>query len=471
MFKTLSTRELSRFEMYIHSPFFNKNEAVFALFHLIKKNSPDYTAKQLKKEEACKVLFSKEKPDLPRLRYVMTDLTRLLEDYLAYLQYEVHEVYQRHLMLSALSIRHLDKYFSGTYDLARSELEKGSERDVEYYFDKYLIEENAYLHSLSRESQDLGTPLQQAVDNLDLYYLAQKLRYCCVIFNREAIFQVKYNTMLLPEILEFLKEKDFDHVPAVSIYYQIIMTFMEPEEEKHYHQLKKLLTTNTALFQRTEIKDMYVFALNYCIKKLNSGNLEYLQELFSHYQHLVEKDILLENAHLAPADFKNIVTIALRSGQTEWTENFIEKYKNKLPSEAQEHTHAYSKAFIHYYRKEFSKALRLLQTVEFTDVYYHLDAKALLLRTYYELFDTEPFFSMADAFTNYLKRNKLISSYQRTVYLNFVKFIRKLLLLRLGGRGSVNDLLEALKKSPPVASLQWLIAKTEELQKEEKKQS
>jgi hypothetical protein len=216
-------------------------------------------------------------------------------------------------------------------------------------------------------------------------------------------------------------------------------------------------------FPRAEAKDMYVFALNYCIRKLNSGQLSYLNELFVLYKALIEREIIFEDGKLAPSDFKNIVTTGLRSGQLDWTEQFIQIYKDYLPAEHRQNTYIYNLAFLHYYRKEFSKALKLLQTAEFTDVFYQLDAKALLLRTYYELDETEPFLNLADAFTNYLKRNKQISDYQRTVYLNFVKYAKKLMLLRTGSRLSLEAVRNELQELKQAASLQWLQEKAAEI--------
>lgn len=463
--RTLSNKELKRFEEFIVSPFFNKNTNVITLFNLVKKFHPEYEEDKVSAEKIYVKIFPKEKFDEQKLRYVMTDLTKLLEEFLSFMEYDKNEVNKRRLLLNLYDQRKLDKYFQATLDVAKDLLKKQPYRDVNYYFNQHLLEENGYLHSLSRDSRTLEDSLQQAVDDLDMYYLSNKLRFCCVIFNREDILQVKYNNILLDEILSFLSKNNFDNVPAISIYYQILMTFREREHPEHYQKLKELLEAHIDKFPLPEAKDMYVFALNYCIKKLNSGKLEYLHELFSLYKILIEKEIIFENEELAPSDFKNIVTVGLRTGQVEWTEKFIHNYKNRIPSELRENTYLYNLAFLHYYKKEFSKALKLLQTVDFNDIYYNLDAKSLLLKTYYELDEEEPFFSLVDAFSTYLKRNKLISDYQRTVYLNFVKYAKKLMHIKIGGRVSLQEVKDELKELKQVASLQWLLEKAEELSK------
>ena len=462
--RTLSVKELKYFEEYILSPFFNKNEKVIELFSIIRKFHPEFPEEKIKIENIFPKLFPKEAIEEQKLRYVMTDLSKLLEEFLAYMEFEKSEVYKKHLLLNAYDERKLDKYFQQLMETAMVQQKKEPYRDVNWFFHQHLLEENSYLHSLSREARGLAESLQQAADNLDLYYLSNKLRFCCIIFNLQDVAQAQYSNHLLNEIIEFLRNDHFKDVPAIAIYYQILMTFREPDAPEHYRRLKEMLEEHTSHFPPEEAKDMYVFALNYCIKKFNSGQLEYRQELFELYKSLIEKELIFENKELAPSDFKNIVTVSLRSGQVEWTENFIKVYKDRIPAAIRDNTYTYNMAFLYYYKNEFSKALRLLQNVEFADNYYHLDAKVLLLKTYYELNDTEPFFSLTDAFTNYLKRNKFISEYQRTVYLNFVRFAKKLMHLRIGSRLTLPDVRNELQELKQVADLSWLLEKLKELQ-------
>jgi hypothetical protein len=133
--------------------------------------------------------------------------------------------------------------------------------------------------------------------------------------------------------------------------------------------------------------------------------------------------------------------------------------------EYRENSYAYNMAYYYHYKREFSKALRLMQTAEMNDVYFHLDSKVLLLKTYYELDEPEPFFSLVDAFTNYLKRNKLISDSARDSFLNFVRYAKKLMQLRLGGRLSREAVVADLEKVGAIASRQWLQEKLAEVPK------
>ena len=94
--RTISSKELKYFEEYILSPFFNKNEKVIALFSVIKKFHPEFPEDKVGLEQIFVKVFPKEKIDEQKLRYVMTDLTKLLEDFLAYIEFDKSDIYKKH---------------------------------------------------------------------------------------------------------------------------------------------------------------------------------------------------------------------------------------------------------------------------------------------------------------------------------------------------------------------------------------
>jgi hypothetical protein len=454
--RTLSSNELRWFGAYIQSPFFNRNKKVTALFSVLKKHHPDFPEQKVAMEKVFPKVFPREKLDEQKLRYVMTDLAQLLEDFLSYQEYDKDEVYKKHLLLNTYDKRGLDKYFNGTMEDVQQAQEKNPYRDWNYFFNQHLLEYDSYLHQLSRQQRAISTSLQNVVDNLDLYYLSNRLRFNCAIMTRQHWLQEEYNNLFLGEILSFLSKTNLENIPSVSIYYEITMLYIEFREEKHYKKLISLLEKYGRFFHQDELQDMYTHALTYCSRQINQGNLNYLNEMLELYKKLIDKEILYEKGFISPQNFKNIVALALRVGQLDWTEKFITKYRERVQADYRENNYAYNMAYYLHAKGDYSKALKLMQTAELNDVYFHLDSKVLLLKTYYELDEQEPFFSLADAFTNYLKRNKLISDSSRESFLNFIRFSKKLIQVRLGGRTSAEGVAKEMKKVTSIASRQWL---------------
>lgn len=461
--KTFSAREVTDFERLVNSPFFNVNADVSALFGLLKKQFPDLDEKKLEKKTIFKNLFSGKRYNEQKLRYVMTDLTRLLEEYLIQMQFSENEMLKKHLLLQSLNERDLDKYFLQQIADAYSIQNKTPFRHSVYYERQAMLEEDSYSFTSRKENRSIDSSLQSLVDNIDIHYITKKLKYSCEIINRMNVVKVEYNISFLDNTLEFLKQNSFSHVPAIMVYFQVLLTLRESENEKHYSKLKTLLAQHIDKFPNAELRDIYGFVQNYCIRQINLGNNNYLRELFENYKILLNKEIIIENGSLAQFDFKNIVTIALRLDEFKWTENFIQKYSPLLSADFRKNAINYNLARLHYSKKQYRDALRLLLAVEFTDVYYHLDSKSLLLRIYYELEDWEPLLSLFNTFKIYLKRNKLISEYQRSTYTNLVKFVRKLTRIKMGSKLPLEKVKQEIEQVKQIADLTWLQNKVEEL--------
>lgn len=461
--KTFSARELNTFEKLVLSPFFNVNQEASALFAELKKLFPEFDKKQTEKKAVFKKLYPGKRFDEQKLRYVMTDLTRLLEEFLVQKQFSENDMLKKHLLLQSLNKRDLDKYFQWQISDAYSAQEKSPYRDAIYYERQAMLEEDSYSWTSRKDNRAIDSSLQSLVDNIDIQYLTKKLKYSCEIINRMNVVKVEYNLSFLDNTLEFLKNNSFAHIPAITIYYQVLLTLRESENESHYRKLKTLLAGHISKFPQSELRDIYGFIQNYCIRQINLGNNNYLRELFENYKILLEKEIIIENKSLAQFDFKNIVTIALRLDEYKWTESFIQKYSPLLSADFRKNAINYNLARLHYSKKQYRDALRLLLAVEFTDVYYHLDSKSLLLRIYYELEDWEPLLSLFNTFKIYLKRNKLISEYQRTTYTNLVKFVRKLTRIKMGSKLPLEKVKNEIEQVKQIADLTWLQSKLEEL--------
>ncbi|MDZ4840358.1 MAG: hypothetical protein SGJ04_10155 [Bacteroidota bacterium] len=462
LFQVMNSHEMKWFDRYVNSTYFNQNENVIKLLGILRKYHPEFQDSKIAMENVGNLLFNHYDWREQDLRYVMTDLFKLLESFLALQEFNKDEVYKKHLLLQTYDNRGLDKHFKQSLEEAKQFQVKNNKRNVEYFFNQHLIGSDSYLHSLNQTPRAINKNLQDAVDNLDFYYLSNRLRYSAAILNREDIFQETYNNLFLVEILNLLSKIDLENIPAIGIYKRIVMLFIDADNKEHYKILIEALEPFSDEFPEDELRDMYMHALNYCNRRLSAGELSYQNEMLELYKTLLKKNILTLNGQLSPGTVKNIVTLALRLDQAEFAKEFLENYKGKIIPEFRDNTYIYNTANLHFHNRDFSKALRLLQTVDIEDIYYHLDAKILLLKTYFELNDIDPFNSLVEAFSNYLKRNKKISETQRKIYLNFIKYVKKLMQARTKNKIDKDEFIESMKETANVANMHWLTIKVGE---------
>tara|TARA_R110002072_G_scaffold203411_5_gene361387 strand:- start:77 stop:532 length:456 start_codon:yes stop_codon:yes gene_type:complete len=142
----------------------------------------------------------------------------------------------------------------------------------------------------------------------------------------------------------------------------------------------------------------------------------------------------------------------------EYAREFIHGYKQFLPASQRTNALAYNLANLHFSEKNFRAAIGQLQKVDLDDVFYRLDARSILLKSYYELDDSDALHYHATAFRSFLVRNRKISDNQRKLYLNLVK--NTLSLTKTGDDKSKLRLTEKrIKENPNIADLSWLESK------------
>jgi hypothetical protein len=249
------------------------------------------------------------------------------------------------------------------------------------------------------------------------------------------------------------------------------MTLIEEKDEQHYQSLKQLLARHADHIPEEELQPMYQYAQNYCIKLANSGHPAYLEELFDLYRERIDRGLIYFQGFIAPSDVKNIVTLGIRIGKFDWTEAFMIRIETKIAPKHREHLVNYCRALLHHGRGELRKALRLLHTVDFPDVYFDMGTKTLLMKIYYELDDQEGLESVIHTFRAALHRNRLISAYQRKVHLNLIRFVYKLSSLRIKAitmgpaafRRQVASLRKQIETTQAISNINWLFGKLEEL--------
>lgn len=459
----LTPKEFRKLGELVNSPMHNKYDKVQVLYGLIEQVYPELEHESLGKERVFKMIFPNAVYDDKYLRAVMSDLAKLTEALLVQLQLEADPFLQRHLLLQAADARGMDKLREEALGELVEVLPHGATASEDFYMQQLETERARYDHFLKTRNRSTGDVLQKLVDDLDTYYLHLKLKYTCEAVNRSSILAEQYHLFLKDEIVGQLAQGAFSHVPIIHAYYNVLLTLTQNEEEQHYYALKDLLAKEHNQLPLSETKVLYAYAQNYCIRKINTGRSNYLRELFELYNRLLEDEIIFTNGLLSQWDFKNIVSVGLRLQEIDWTEQFINRYKSRLPPNQRNNAIQYNMANLNFYKGQFDKVARILQTVEFTDVFYNLDSRSLLMKTYYELGEFEALYTFSDTFSNYLRRNKQIAAYQKTVYLNLVKFATRLSRIKIRNGVVPPKIKNEIYSSHQVADATWLKSKVEEL--------
>ncbi|MCB0569535.1 MAG: hypothetical protein KDC66_07225 [Phaeodactylibacter sp.] len=464
--KQLPTRERTRYRELAFSPFFNKNQKVRRLAVHLLKTAPSFEGPALEKDAVFKAVFGKGKTyDEYRLNNVISDALQLLYEFLAQLRMESEGLTRRTMLAEELLGRRLERHLPHALQRNRQLLELEQSRSMAFFLHEHRLAGQLDRFALLRETRSYTQHLQEMNDALDRYYWCNKLRLACDMASRNQAINAGYQCHFLDAILEGYRQgpAPLSGEPALEAYFTALQ-MLETETEEHYRALRNILHQQPPL-TREELSDLYDYAQNFCVKKINSGQTDYYAEILELYKEMLKHQILLRQGYLTQWSYINIVTAGIRLREFAWTEWFIRTYREQLDPAVRDNVYTYNLAALYFEQGQYHLALQSLQDVEFSDVFYHMAAKLIQLKSYYELNETEAFFSLAEASRKYIHRNRQLSDYQKQSNANFLRLAGKLYQIRLnGGRGAgLNLLNQELDGPKPFANKGWLRGKIGEL--------
>jgi len=425
-----SKQDLQQFKDFVQSPYFNKHqktrEFVDALLHPKDWNSP-----QLTKAKLFKKIYGKQSYDEQLLSNLTSYTLRLIRRFYAQKQSEKNTANQQLNTLETALQTGQEKLFSLSLKKYQNTLFDTSIMDSNFHLRQSRLARLSDNFDLQYGNRTGGEYLEKALANFDVYFIGEKLKMTCQMLARQQVTGQEYDFPFTREVLQYLEEKTeyFQTTPSVWLYF-LIYRMMTEDSTNFYFQLKNRLKSDALLFSHQEGQDLYTHVLNYCVRRLNLGQADFRKEAFEIYQQMLESGLLYNEGLLAQWHYTNIVSLGCELGEGERTEKFILEQKEKLAIGERENTFTYNLAAFHYSQKFYEKAIDLLQKVAFTDVYYNLLTRILMLKIYFETHNGKALESTLETFRIYLLRNSQISGSRRKSGLNLIRFTKKLFRLQ-----------------------------------------
>ncbi len=474
----LNAGELKGLREYIHSPFFNKNKNVQKLFDYVAKQSPEFAPEKMKKEYVFKKLFGNDAFNDGFMRSLIFMITKLAEDYLAYIYYSKDSYNSKVCLIHELNDRNIERILSKNIKLFEKEFSEEKVKDDKYFKAKYELE------AIKNDSQILKDRFlnkKEIKDDLTHHLLEYKIIQFFIsiisnyifILNREHLVNMDHDLIFLNDIIAFI-EKNKDHyseVPILMFYYSHLRMTMEPDNEQYYKELKKIVLNPENLMSHMDRYNGIIGLQNFCIRQYNSGKREYQHEFFNMLQFTLDGGFYTpqKGGDFVPQNFKNYVIFGTNMKKYEWTENFIKNYMKKLSPDHRENAYNFSMAKIYFSKDDFEKALGYISRVSYQDLYYKLEVRYYTLMIYYELSMFNEAYDLIESYRKYMIKNKLLNSQLNSKHLTFIKFCKELLRLKSTGNiKKIPQIEKAILNSKYILHSPWLLKKLEELDKSSK---
>jgi hypothetical protein len=379
----------------------------------------------------------------------MSELTKIIEEYIITRQSKSNILSNRIQLLHFFNERNLDKYYLQT------------EKEIDKLIDEIPI--SALSQMLTYQFEEI------------------KLNFSLKHSNRDANYQYIYNSIVLFSESEKLRWKNISSISLFSklninktnnILYDIhknIENILNNDNEEYLEEIKKTFELHAKKIDVEEKREILWLLVEYCLQNANDGKINYYYHTFDILKIIDENNLLLnlyKNVDISA--YKNYITIALKVNNIKEAEIFLEKYKNNLPIEVKEETYNFNKALILFEKKNYTEVLDLLLYCKFTDVFYKLNQRRLLIKTYYELLsiDSSYYNIITDgivAFKKYLLVAKNLPEKYINLNKNFLKFTDKLLSNNKLTKSGKQKLLEDLNNTETVSERNWLEQKIYQL--------
>ena len=481
IFRTFSKQELIKFEDFVRSPYFNKKENVVKLFLVIKKYTPAFDNENLEKEKTWMKLFPEKIYNYGIMKNLIHDLGKLSESFLSEEVYKNNEIQRSLDFLNSINSRNILNIFINKIESAEKAFLKNF-KTVKYDFLTDYYDGMRDLYNLkvgflqANEQFKKKDELIKSPENLILGFLIR----CFETFHNVILNSLNYNSpvksniaylflkeledhSVLMNIMDYIKEHSPDNYPALKCYYSMYKALSVNDSIECFNEFKNDLSQYSGLFSETELRELYNGLLtSFGNRKITTNNFqhEYLSIIQIGFKN---KIIQKPDGTIDPGSFTSIVNVS-SSNDIQFTEDFIDKYKDKIPLEFRENIYFYSMAVLNFSKKNFEKSLEFIVKVQSKDLLMKFSIKHLQLNIYYELNDRVAFDYSYDALKHFIRSINLTNESRIVTRVKYCEYIKALFNLREKFDSfKLSDLKKEITQNKTL-NKNWLLRKIEELE-------
>ena len=463
LLRTLTPAELTAFGKYLRSPFFNHRDDVVRLFDYFFEKKEAKREDVFDKKNVFVGIFPGEKMDDKKLSYAMSFLYQATQNFLVYNELMAGGEAAFQIQLArAMRKRGLGRPFETALKKAEDTLANQPHRNTDYHYLSHLLHLEKYESGVS-ERRTASRSFQEMAGETDLYFIATKLRQGCTALMHKAVSETSYRLDLLGEVLAQVERQQLQAVPAIGIFYYAYRALTEEDAKPWFGRLREAMRLHFHQFPKAEMRDIYTLAVNYCIRQINTqreagGHEFHLRQVFEIYQEGLENEVFTDGGVLSRFTYNNIANAGLGLKAFDWVEVFLKKYRDSLEPRHRESAYLFNLASLHFRRSDYGRVLELLTQTEFDDLLHQLDARRMLLRSYFELGEFTALDSLLDSFQAFMRRHRDVG-YLRQNYLNLIRFTRKLLQTPASDRAAREKLRSEIVEAKALAEREWLLGK------------
>lgn len=469
--RTFDKQEMLRLEDLVSSPYFNKKSNVLKLFLEIRKYYPEFTDANVEKEKIWKSLFPKKDFNYGIMKNLIHDLHKLAIRFIELENYSVKKFDSEINILEQYFSRNLPKSYGKKRDDLKSYMSK-EKPSADLYSREFIIGrkdmEYLYANYTLKNIKDFDfSPIYKSLvfNFFSNFFLLNANIYTCQIH-----FKISSEQDFLEMVMDLYSGSDLKNY-YTDIFYYILKISRDQRDVSDYLKLKELCFANFDKLNRADRRTVLESLILYCIHKTNSGDQSFYKDRYQYHKMMDEHDLLLNdnNKEIEGYQFVNTNVAACSSGEYEWAEDFVNRYKSKLP--AGEGRRFVNLAYTHLYFKkgEFEKALTYLSKCDNAYGMDKINIKTYEAFLYFELKYYEELKNLVDTSKRFINNDKMISDEIKVLYRKFIEAVNMLNEYRYKSENENDDTFELQEIRKYIAENNmphkgWLLSKITQLE-------
>lgn len=471
--KTFNKKEFKDFGLFLTSPIFNREKVFINFFNYLKKKFPDLNENDVTKEKIYSVLYPAKKYNDSMMRKLISEFTRLAEDYISLMIYSQNHFEKNNNLLKYFRKRGLIKHFAKRKEKNEQTLDNMIYKNETYFINKYIAEDETRRlnQSLKNKAHYFKNNFEVISESLTIASVINILKINMHTINYEKnYFGGKLSLSLFDEIDNYLsknKEK-YENIIYIKFYYNCFK-LLQTEEEKYYFELKDILEKDLNKLLPKNKSGLFSVMGNYCYLRVMHGDLNYIKEQFFIYKTNIESEFYKQQQNFLPHIlYLNTMILGLESGESKWVENFVERKIDELNLEVRENLKNFSYSLINLHKKNYDKALEYSVIIQTNDVGLKHQIKSLMLKIYFEKNDADGFYSHIDSYRHFISNDKLISEDNKKMFSNYINYSKKLFDIKNLNKDFESEyqqkkLKEEILKNKFMINKSWLLNRINEI--------
>jgi hypothetical protein len=455
----MSLGELDRFELYLQSPYHNTRADTFELFMQLRTMIGDEA--ELPTKEA---IFTEIYPDkgYSNLKFnnLLAYLTASVRSFFALENWKKTPELETMHLLYALRDHQMDHQFERIWQNQYTSHLGSVYRNAHWYMQEYQLQHEYFKYKAMKE-RSWPDNLEATTNALTTAFALETLRWNSTVIQQKNATGKSITLPLTESSRQFLSTLP-DTPGTYALFQQSNVMLEKTGTIQDFQDMRSLMRKYIHTLSQEEKREIYLSAINFCIRQINQGDRSFMKEAFTLYQEALESRALLDrDAILQTHTYYNVHVLAHRLGERAWAKTFLDRYQEYLPKGERKNFYQYNLAIFSFMLEDYQSVLGTLIHVQFNELYLNLEVRLMMLRAYFETKQWNSLDSLMASFSLFVRRHKELGA-NKDRYLNLIKFTKKLLKIHTIQKPMRLNLLKQAQQTQALSDKEWVIKKLEE---------